>query len=174
ARAGRIGRGLGRTATTIIRGFEMEAVVVFCIVGLAIVRRTWREGRLPLLGGLFLGGLVVAFVGDPIANWGLTALYSDVFFLLPRWMGWGLSPAQSWAVVFAYPWCFPMLAFAGRALAQLLGGRSPIAGFLCGALVGGAVVVLSGALPLGAPQGVVFSPAPPAAAPLPRAPRPGG
>src|SRR5262249_58576582 len=162
ARAGRIGRGLGRTATTIIRGFEMEAVVVFCIVGLAIARRTWREGRLPLLGGLFLGGLAVAFFGDPVANWGLTALYSDTFFLLPRRMGWGLSPAQSWAVVFAYPWCFPMLAFGGRALAQLLGGRSPIAGFLCGALVGGTMFILSVPLTFVPHQVIVYQQAPPA------------
>jgi len=150
------------TATTIIRGFEIEAVVVFCVVGLAVVRRTRREGRLPLLGGLFLGGLVVALFGDPVANWGLTALYSDTFFLLPRAMGWGLSPAQSWAVVFAYPWCFPMLAFGGRALAQLLGGRSPIAGFLCGALVGGTMFVLSVPLTFVPHQVIVYQQAPPA------------
>lgn len=148
------------TATHIIRGFEIEAVVVFCAVGVAIVRRTRREGRLPLLGGLFLGGIAVALVGDPIANWGLTALYSDTFFLLPRWMGWGLSPAQSWAVVFAYPWCFPMLAYGGRSLAHLFGGRSPIAGFLCGALVGGAMFVASVPMTFVPHQVIVYQRAP--------------
>ena len=98
------------TADQIIRGFETEAVVVFVVVGFYAWRQSRRLGVLSPLGAAFVGNLAVALFGDPVANWGLTALYSDTFHLLPRWMGWGLSPAQSWACVFAYPWCFPMLA----------------------------------------------------------------
>jgi hypothetical protein len=124
------------TAAQIIGAFEIEAFVVFVIVGWVVVRRSRAEGRLTLLGTLFVGGLAVAVFGDPVANWGLTALYSDEFMLLPRWMGWGLSPAQSWACVFAYPWCFPMLAYAGRWIARRLGFASALAGFVCGGLFG--------------------------------------
>ena len=124
------------TAEQIIGAFELEAFVVFVIVGAFVVRDSRREGRLTLLGALFVGGLAVALFGDPVANWGLTALYSDEFGLLPRWMGWGLSPAQSWACVFAYPWCFPMLAYAGRWIARRLGFASALAGFVCGGLFG--------------------------------------
>ena len=124
------------TATQIIRGFELEGLVVFVLLGAYVVRQSRRQGVLSPLGGLFVGGLAVAFVGDPIANWGLTALYSDEFHLLPRWMGWGLSPAQSWACVFTYPWCFPMLAYVGRWMARRLGFTSSTAGFVCGAIFG--------------------------------------
>jgi hypothetical protein len=149
------------TATTIIRGFEIEAVVVFILVAWR-VRRDWsRAGVLPLLGCLFVGSLVVALVGDPIANWGLTALYSDTFHLLPRVMGLGLSPAQSWACVFAYPWCFPMMAYGGRALANFLGGNSAIAGFIGGALVGGTMFVLSVPITFVPHQVIVYQQAPP-------------
>lgn len=131
------------TATAVIRGFEVEALAVFLIVGAKVLLDARAAGRLTPFGALFVGGLAVAFVGDPIANWGLTALYSDTFFLLPRAMGWGLSPAQSWAVVFAYPWCFPMMAYAGRRLARACGGRSAFAGFLGGCVTGGVMFVLS-------------------------------
>jgi len=113
------------------------------------------------LGCLFVGGLAVALFGDPVANWGLTALYSDTFHLLPRWMGWGLSPAQSWACVFAYPWCFPMLAYVGRWLARRLGHASALAGFVCGALVGGVTFVLSVPLTFVPHQVIVYQQAPP-------------
>jgi len=149
------------SAETIIRAFEIEAVVVFVVVAWRI-RRAWREtGVLPLLGCLFVGNLVVALVGDPIANWGLTALYSDKFHLLPRAMGLGLSPAQSWACVFAYPWCFPMLAYAGRALVRRLGGTSAAAGFAGGALVGGTMFVLSVPMTFVPNQVIVYQQAPP-------------
>ena len=149
------------TAPTIIRGFEIEAVVVFILVAWR-VRRDWsRAGVLPVLGCLFVGSLVVALVGDPIANWALTALYSDTFHLLPRVMGLGLSPAQSWACVFAYPWCFPMLAYGGRATAHLLGGNSAIAGFIGGALVGGTMFVLSVPMTFVPHQVIVYQQAPP-------------
>jgi hypothetical protein len=131
------------TATAIVRGFELEALVVFAIVGAKVLRDARAARRLTPFGALFVGGLAVALVGDPIANWGLTALYSDVFFLLPRAFGLGLSPAQSWAVVFAYPWCFPMLAYAGRWLARACGGRSALAGFVGGCVTGGVMFVLS-------------------------------
>ena len=149
------------SAATIIRAFEIEAVVVFVLVAWR-VRRDWsRGGVLPVLGCRFVGSLIVALVGDPIANWGLTALYSDTFHLLPRAMGLGLSPAQSWACVFAYPWCFPMLAYGGRALAHLLGGSSAIAGFVGGALVGGTMFVLSVPVTFVPYQVIVYQQAPP-------------
>ena len=124
------------TTTQIIRGFELEGLVVFLLVGARVGQQYRRDGTLSTLGCLFVGGLAVAFVGDPIANWGLTALYSDEFHLLPRWMGWGLSPAQSWACVFTYPWCFPMLAYVGRWMARRMGFTSALAGFACGGLFG--------------------------------------
>src|SRR5258705_4405884 len=124
------------TATQIIRGFELQAVTVFVLLGAYIVRTSRRAGVLTPLGALFAGGIAVALVGDPIANWGLTALYNDEFRLLPRWMGWGLSPAQSWACVFAFPWCFPRLAYVGRWTARKLGNASALAGFVCGGLLG--------------------------------------
>jgi hypothetical protein len=123
-------------AQTIILAFELEAFAVFLVVGGVVVWQSIGEGRLTLLGTLFAGGIAVALFGDPVANWGLTALYSDDFALLPRWMGWGLSPAQSWACVFAYPWCFPMLAYVGRWVARRLGFGAPVAGFVCGGLFG--------------------------------------
>jgi hypothetical protein len=75
------------TAAAIIRGFEVEALVVFLIVGWRVIRQARAAGTLTLLGCLFVGNAAVALVGDPIANWGLTALYSDTFFLLPRAFG---------------------------------------------------------------------------------------
>jgi hypothetical protein len=136
-------------------------VVVFVLVAWR-VQRDWRKtGVLPVLGCLFVGSLLVALVGDPIANWGLTALYSDTFHLLPPVMGLGLSPAQSWACVFAYPWCFPMLAYGGRALAHLLGGSTAIAGFVGGALVGGTMFVLSVPMTFVPHQVIVYQQAPP-------------
>jgi hypothetical protein len=148
------------TATAAIRGFEIEAVVVFAIVGAKVLRDAGTVGRLTPFGALFLGGLAVALIGDPIANWGLTALYSDQFFLLPRVFGLGLSPAQSWAVVFAYPWCFPMMAYAGRALARALGGRSALAGFLAGCVTGGTMFVLSVPMVFVPQQVIVYQRAP--------------
>jgi hypothetical protein len=149
------------SAVTIIRAFEIEAVVVFVFVAWRVLRDWWAGGVLSVLGCLFVGNLVVALVGDPIANWGLTALYSDTFHLLPRAMGLGLSPAQSWACVFAYPWCFPMLAYGGRALAQFLGGSSAIAGFVGGALVGGTMFVLSVPMTFVPNKVIVYQQAPP-------------
>jgi hypothetical protein len=149
------------TATDIIRAFELEALVVFVVVGGIVARRSRRAGALTPLGGLFVGGLAVALVGDPIANWGLTALYSDTFHLLPRWMGWGLSPAQSWACVFAYPWCFPMLAYVGRWVARRLGRTSALAGFASGAVVGGVNFVLSVPLTFVPHRVIVYQQAPP-------------
>lgn len=149
------------TATQIIRGFELQAVTVFVLLG-AYVWRTSRRARvLTPLGALFVGGLAVAFFGDPVANWGLTALYSDEFHLLPRWMGWGLSPAQSWACVFAYPWCFPMLAYVGRWVARRLGFSSPFAGFVAGGLFGCANFVASVPLTFVPNQVIVYQQAPP-------------
>jgi len=148
------------TATAAIRGFEIEAVVVFLIVGAKVLRDARAAGRLTPFGALFVGGLAVALIGDPIANWGLTALYSDEFFLLPRVFGWGLSPAQSWAVVFAYPWCFPMLAYGGRALARAVGGRSALAGFLAGCVTGGIMFVLSVPMVFVPKQVIVYQRAP--------------
>jgi hypothetical protein len=148
-------------ATAIIRGFELEAVVVFVVVGAIALRAERRAGRATLLASVFAGSLAVALVGDPIANWGLTALYSDTFRLLPRWMGLGLSPAQSWACVFAYPWCFPMLAYAGRWVARRAGFSSALAGFAAGALVGGAVFTLSVPLTFVPNRVIVYQQAPP-------------
>jgi hypothetical protein len=149
------------TAEQIIRAFELEALVVFVIVGIAVLRLRRRAGELTLLGCLFVGGLSVAFFGDPVANWGLTALYSDQFHLLPRWMGWGLSPAQSWACVFAYPWCFPMLAYGGRWVANRLGFTSALAGFAAGGLLGLVNFVASVPLTFVANQVIVYQQAPP-------------
>ena len=149
------------TAEQIIGAFEIEAFVVFVIVGAIVVRDSRREGRLTLLGTLFVGGLAVAVFGDPVANWGLTALYSDEFHLLPRWMGWGLSPAQSWACVFAYPWCFPMLAYVGRWVARRAGFTSPLAGFVAGGLFGFLNFVLSVPLTFVPHQVIVYQQAPP-------------
>jgi hypothetical protein len=149
------------TAERIIRGFELEAFVVFVVVGLAVERLRRREGVLTLLGCFFVGGLAVAFFGDPVANWGLTALYSDQFHLLPRWMGWGLSPAQSWACVFAYPWCFPMLAYGGRWIANRLGFTSALAGFVAGGALGCANFVASVPLTFVPNQVIVYQQAPP-------------
>jgi hypothetical protein len=149
------------TPERIIRAFELEALVVFLIVGAVVVRQSRRAGALTPLGALFVGGLAVAFFGDPVANWGLTALYSDQFHLLPRWMGWGLSPAQSWACVFAYPWCFPMLAYAGRWIARRLGFTSALAGFVCGAIVGLLNFVLSVPMTFVPNQVIVYQQAPP-------------
>jgi hypothetical protein len=149
------------TAAQIIRAFEGEALLVFLIVGAVVVRQSRRAGVLTPLGTLFVGGLAVAFFGDPVANWGLTALYSDQFHLLPRWMGWGLSPAQSWACVFAYPWCFPMLAYAGRWIARRLGFTSALAGFVCGAIVGNLNFVLSVPMTFVPKQVIVYQQAPP-------------
>jgi hypothetical protein len=147
-------------ATQIIRGFELEGLVVFLLVGARVVQQTRREGALSTLGCLFVGGIAVALVGDPIANWGLTALYSDAFFLLPRVFGLGLSPAQSWAVVFAYPWCFPMMAYAGRWLARTCGGRSALAGFLGGCVTGGVMFVASVPMVFVPHQVIVYQRAP--------------
>jgi len=57
------------------------------VVGLYAWRQSRRMGVLSPLGAAFVGNLAVALFGDPVANWGLTALYSDTFHLLPRWMG---------------------------------------------------------------------------------------
>ncbi len=149
------------TATQIIRGFELQAVTVFVLLGAFIVRASRRAGVLTPLGALFVGGIAVALFGDPIANWGLTALYSDQFHLLPRWMGWGLSPAQSWACVFAYPWCFPMLAYVGRWVARRLGFASPLAGFVAGGLFGCLNFVLSVPLTFVPNEVIVYQQAPP-------------
>ncbi len=149
------------TATRIIRGFELQAVGVFVLLGLYVWRTSRRAGVLTPLGALFVGGIAVALVGDPIANWGLTALYSDEFHLLPRAMGWGLSPAQSWACVFAYPWCFPMLAYVGRWVATRLGLASPVAGFVAGGLFGCANFVASVPLTFVPNQVIVYQQAPP-------------
>jgi hypothetical protein len=149
------------TVEQIIGAFELEAFVVFVIVGVLVFRQSQREGRLTLLGTLFVGGLAVALFGDPVANWGLTALYSDEFMLLPHWMGWGLSPAQSWACVFAYPWCFPMLAYAGRWIARRLGFASPLAGFVAGGLFGFLNFVGSVVLTFIPNQVIVYQQAPP-------------
>lgn len=148
-------------ATQIIRGFELQAVTVFVLLGAYIWRASRRAGVLTPLGALFVGGLAVAFFGDPVANWGLTALYNDEFHLLPRWMGWGLSPAQSWACVFAYPWCFPMLAYVGRWVARRLGFVSPLAGFVAGGLFGFANFVGSVPLTFVPNQVIVYQQAPP-------------
>ena len=149
------------TALQIIRGFELQAVTVFVGVGLYIRVQSRKAGVLTPLGALFVGGIAVALIGDPIANWGLTALYSDEFHLLPRWMGWGLSPAQSWACVFAYPWCFPMLAYVGRWVARRLGFTSPLAGFVAGGLFGFLNFVLSVPLTFVPHQVIVYQQAPP-------------
>jgi hypothetical protein len=149
------------TATQIIRGFELQAVTVFVLLGAYIVRTSRRAGVLTPLGALFVGGIAVALVGDPIANWGLTALYNDEFHLLPRAMGWGLSPAQSWACVFAYPWCFPMLAYVGRWTARRRGNASALAGFVCGGLFGCLNFVLSVPLTFVPHQVIVYQQAPP-------------
>ena len=150
------------TATDIIAGFELEGFVVFVLLGVHVWRTSRRAGVLTPLGALFVGGLAVAFFGDPVANWGLTALYSDDFMLLPRWMGWGLSPAQSWACVFTYPWCFPMLAYVGRWMARRLGFTSPLAGFVAGGLFGCANFVASVPLTFVPHQVIVYQQAPPA------------
>lgn len=149
------------TAQQIIRGFELQAVTVFVLLGAYVVVQSRKAGALTPLGALFVGGLAVALVGDPIANWGLTALYSDTFHLLPRWMGWGLSPAQSWACVFAYPWCFPMLAYLGRFVARRAGATSALAGFVVGGLVGLAFFVVSVPLTFVPHQVIVYQQAPP-------------
>ncbi len=149
------------TAAQIIQGFEVEAVVVFAIVGWRVSSQLLTTGTLGVLGCLFVGGLAVALVGDPIANWGLTALYSDQFMLLPAAMGLGLSPAQSWACVFAYPWCFPMMAYAGRWIARRLGRTSASAGFLGGALVGAALFTLAVPMTFVPHQVIVYQNAPP-------------
>jgi hypothetical protein len=149
------------TAEQIIGAFEIEAFVVFVIVGAFVVRRSRQEGRLTLLGALFVGGIAVALFGDPVANWGLTALYSDDFMLLPRWAGWGLSPAQSWACVFAYPWCFAMLAYAGCWIARKLGFTSALAGFVFGGLFGCLNFVGSVVLTFIPNQVIVYQQAPP-------------
>lgn len=149
------------TATQIIRGFELQAVTVFLLVGVYVLRQWAKTGTLSPLGCGFVGGLSVAFFGDPIANWGLTALYNDEFHLLPRWMGWGLSPAQSWACVFAYPWCFPMLAWFGRWVARRLGSESALAGFVCGGLFGCLNFVVSVPMTFVPHQVIVYQQAPP-------------
>lgn len=149
------------TAEQIIRGFELEALIVFVLLGAYIVVRSRRAGVLTPLGALFVGGIAVALVGDPIANWGLTALYSDQFHLLPRWMGWGLSPAQSWACVFAYPWCFPMLAYFGRWSARKLGWTSALGGFVCGGIFGCLNFVVSVPLTFVPNEVIVYQQAPP-------------
>lgn len=149
------------TAETIIRAFELEALVVFVVVGWVVRRQYRRTGTLTVLGCLFVGNLAVALFGDPVANRALTALYSDTFHLLPRWMGWGLSPAQSWACVFAYPWCFPMLAYGGRWLARRLGSESAGAGFLGGALLGALNFVVAVPLTFVPYQVIVYQQAPP-------------
>ena len=149
------------TAERIIRGFELQAVIVFVLLGAYVWVRSRKARVLTPLGALFVGGIAVALVGDPIANWGLTALYSDTFHLLPRWMGWGLSPAQSWACVFAYPWCFPMLAYIGRWLARSAGATSGLAGFAAGGLVGLAFFVISVPLTFVPHQVIVYQQAPP-------------
>jgi hypothetical protein len=149
------------TATDIIRGFELQAITVFALLGAYIMRESRRGGVLTPLGALFVGGIAVALVGDPIANWGLTALYNDEFLLLPRSMGWGLSPAQSWACVFAYPWCFPMLAYVGRRVATWLGFSSPLAGFVAGGLFGCLNFVLSVPLTFVPNEVIVYQQAPP-------------
>ncbi len=149
------------TATDIIAGFELEGFVVFVLLGVYVWRTARRAGVLTPLGALFVGGIAVALFGDPVANWGLTALYSDDFMLLPRWMGWGLSPAQSWACVFTYPWCFPMLAYVGRWIARRLGFVSPLAGFVAGGLFGCANFVASVPLTFVPHQVIVYQQAPP-------------
>jgi hypothetical protein len=149
------------TAEQIIRGFELQAVTVFVLVGAYVVWQWLRTGELTVLGALFVGGIAVALFGDPVANWGLTALYSDQFHLLPRWMGWGLSPAQSWACVFAYPWCFPMLAYAGRWIATRAGSTSALAGFVAGGLFGCLNFVASVVLTFIPNQVIVYQQAPP-------------
>src|SRR5439155_6130487 len=63
------------TRLVIIRAFELEAVLVFAAVAWRVAHDTRATGRLTLLGFLFVGNLAVALVGDPIANWALTALY---------------------------------------------------------------------------------------------------
>jgi hypothetical protein len=149
------------TAEQVIRGFETQAVVVFVLAGGWVWRQRRRTGVLSAFGAAFAGGLAVAIVGDPIANWGLTALYSDGFHLLPVWMGWGLSPAQSWACVFAYPWCFPMLAFGGRWIAGRLGLASPAAGFACGGLLALATFVAAVPMTFVPNRVIVYQQAPP-------------
>jgi len=149
------------TATDIIAGFELEGFVVFVLLGAYVWRSSRRAGVLTPLGALFVGGLAVAFFGDPVANWGLTALYSDDFALLPRAMGWGLSPAQSWACVFAYPWCFPMLAYLGRWIARKAGFASALAGFVAGGIVGCLNFVASVPLTFVPNQVIVYQQAPP-------------
>jgi hypothetical protein len=149
------------TAQSIIVGFELQAFIVFVIVGIVVAWQSSGEGRLTLLGTLFVGGIAVALFGDPVANWGLTALYSDDFTLLPRWMGWGLSPAQSWACVFAYPWCFPMLAYVGRWVARRLGFTSALAGFVSGGLFACLNFVASVPLTFVPNQVIVYQQAPP-------------
>ena len=126
-----------------------------------MVARSRKAHVLTPLGALFVGGIAVAVIGDPVANWGLTALYSDQFHLLPRWMGWGLSPAQSWACVFAYPWCFPMLAYGGRWIASRLGFTSPLAGFVVGGLLGCANFVVSVPMTFVPNEVIVYQQAPP-------------
>ncbi|MGH7895983.1 MAG: hypothetical protein ACREQL_15020, partial [Candidatus Binatia bacterium] len=148
-------------AEVIIRGFEIEAVIVFVLVGWRVLGQYRATRTLGPLGCLFVGGLVVALFGDPVANWGLTALYNDTFHLLPRAMGWGLSPAQSWACVFAYPWCFPMMAYAGRWLARRLGSDSAMGGFASGSVVGGTFFVLSVPMTFVPHQVIVYQQAPP-------------
>ncbi len=149
------------TAGQLIHAFEIEAIVVFVAVGIVVLRQWRLAGVLTVLGGLFVGGIAVALVGDPIANWGLTALYSDEFHLLPRWMGWGLSPAQSWAIVLTYPWCFPMLAYVGRWMTCRLGFTSALAGFVFGGLFACINFVLSVPLGFVASQAIVYQQAPP-------------
>jgi hypothetical protein len=148
-------------AERIIRSFELQAVTVFVLVGAYVLWQWRRDGRLSLLGALFVGGIAVALFGDPVANWGLTALYSDTFHLLPRWMGWGLSPAQSWACVFAYPWCFPMLAYGGRWIATRLGSTSALAGFVAGGLFGCLNFIGSVVLTFVPNEVIVYQQAPP-------------
>jgi hypothetical protein len=147
--------------TQIIRGFELQAVTLFFVIGVRVWLQYQKTGTLSPLGCGFIGGLSVAFFGDPVANWGLTALYNDEFHLLPRWMGWGLSPAQSWACVFAYPWCFPMLAWFGRWSARKLGFGSALAGFVCGGLFGCLNFVLSVPMTFVPHQVIVYQQAPP-------------
>ena len=136
-------------------------MIVFVLVGARVLQQWLKTGTLSPLGCGFVGGLSVAFFGDPIANWGLTALYNDEFHLLPRWMGWGLSPAQSWACVFAYPWCFPMLAWFGRWGARRLGSESALAGFVCGGLFGCLNFVVSVPMTFVPHQVIVYQQAPP-------------
>ena len=135
--------------------------MVFAAVAWRVVHDTRVTRQLTLLGCLFVGNEAVALIGDPLANWGLTALYSDTFHLLPRVFGLGLSPAQSWAVVFAYPWCFPMLAFGGRVLARRAGGGSAVAGFVAGAVLGGLVFAVFVYLLFVPQQVIVYQRSPP-------------